>query len=61
MWTIFKVFNESITTRLLLFIFWFSGHKAYGILAPQRRVKPAKPLHWEAKSQPLNHQVSPVF
>ena len=35
-WTIFKVFNELVTVLLLLFMFWFFGHEAYGILAPNQ-------------------------
>ena len=32
--TILKVFTEFVTLLLLLFLFWFFGHKACGILAP---------------------------
>ena len=42
MWTIFKVFIEFVTI-LLLFMFWFFGHKACGILAPWRGIDPASP------------------
>ena len=33
-------------------MFWFFGHEACGILAPQAGIKPV-PLHWKTKS--LNH------
>ena len=49
MWTIFKVFIEFVTVLLLLiFMFWFFGREAYGILAPQPGVEPA-PLALEGK------------
>ena len=38
MWTIFKVFIEFVT---ILLLFWFYGHKACGILAPQPGIEPA--------------------
>ena len=41
MWTIFKVFE--FVTVLLLFLFWFFGHEACGILAPQPGTDPAPP------------------
>ena len=40
----FKVFNESVTTLFLLFMFWFFGHEACGILVPQPRIQPAPPV-----------------
>ena len=40
MWTIFKVFIEFVIILLLLFMFWFFGHEACGILALQPGIKP---------------------
>ena len=34
MWTILKVFIEFVTKLLLLFMFWFFGIQACGLLAP---------------------------
>ena len=34
MWTILKVFIECVTILFQLFMFWFSGCEACGILAP---------------------------
>ena len=39
-------------------MFWFFGHRACGISAPQPEVKPA-PLLWTMRSEPLDHQGSP--
>ena len=58
MWTIFKVFIEFVTILLLFYVFSFFGCEACGILAPQPGMEPA-PSHWEAKSEPLDHQGSP--
>ena len=33
MWTIYKVFIESVTILLLFYVLVFSGHEACGILA----------------------------
>ena len=41
MWTIFKVFIESVT---ILILFWFFGHEACGILAPQPGIEPTSPV-----------------
>ena len=38
MWTVFKVFIESVTTLL-----WFLGHAASGILAARPGIKPTPP------------------
>ena len=43
MLTISKVFIESVTTLLLLFMFWFFGQESCGILIPQPGIKPAPP------------------
>ena len=40
MWTNFKVFIELVTVLLLLFMFWFFGYEAYGILAPWPGIEP---------------------
>ena len=50
-WTIFKVFNELVTVLLLLFMFWFFGHEACGILAPNQ----GSNLHPCMGRQNLNH------
>ena len=42
MWTIFKVFTESVTI-LLLFIYLFFDHEACGILVPQPGNEPSYP------------------
>ena len=49
MQTTFKVFLEFVTILLLLFMFYFFGHEACRILAPQSGIEPA-PLHWKVKS-----------
>ena len=41
-WTILKVFIEFVTV-LLLFMFWFFGSEAGGILAPGLGTEPALP------------------
>ena len=43
MWTTFKVFIEFVTI-LLLFMFWFFGHKSFEILAPWPGIKPSTPV-----------------
>ena len=44
MWTIFKVFIESVVVLLLFYVLiFFFGSEACGILAPQPGVKPAPP------------------
>ena len=40
MWTIFKIFIASVTMLLLLFVFWFSGPEAGGILVPGPGIEP---------------------
>ena len=45
MWTIIKVFIEFV----LLFLFFFFGHEARGVLALQPETEPS-PLYWKAKS-----------
>ena len=58
MWAIFKVFIEFLTI-LFLFLFWFIGHKARGILAPQLRMEPVLPAleshlnYWNTEGAPL--------
>ena len=37
--TFFKVFIEFVTILLLLFMFWFFGHEACGILASQPKIE----------------------
>ena len=37
---VFKVFIEFVTVLLLLFMFWFFGHEAWGISPPQLKIKP---------------------
>ena len=34
MWTILKLFTDFVTILLLMFVFWFFGHEALGILPP---------------------------
>ena len=46
MWTIFKVFIEFV--YCFCFMFWFFGHEACGILAPQSGIEPA-PLTLEGE------------
>ena len=41
-------------------MFWFFSCKACGILAPQPGIKLA-PLHWKAKSEPLDYQEVPTL
>ena len=55
MWTIFKVFIEFVTILLLLFMFWFFGHKACEILVSQSGIKPT-PLALEGESP--NHWIT---
>ena len=40
MWNIFKVFIELVTIPLLFYVWFFFGHKACGILAPQPGIEP---------------------
>ena len=58
MYIIFKVVIEFITILFLLYVLVFFGPEAGGILAPQLGIESA-PLHWQAESQPLDHQGSP--
>ena len=44
MWTILKVFIEFVTKLLLLFMFWFFGIQACGLLAPWPGMEPAPPV-----------------
>ena len=39
----FKVFIELVITLLLFYVFWFLGHEACGIPAPQPGIEPAPP------------------
>ena len=41
--TVLKVFIEFVTLLLLIFMFWFFGHEACGIFAPQPRKELAPP------------------
>ena len=41
MWTIIKVFIESVT---ILLLFWFFGREACGILAPRPGIEPTPPV-----------------
>ena len=43
MWTMFKVFIEFVTIFILLFRFWFLGHKTLGVLAPRPGIEPSLP------------------
>ena len=43
MWAIFKVFVEFVTILFLLFVSWFLGREAWGILDPQPRFETAPP------------------
>ena len=43
MWTILKVFIEFVILLLLLFMFWFLGQEACGILPPWLEIKPIPP------------------
>ena len=52
MWTIFKVFIEFVTILFLFYVLFFFGHKACGILAPDKGSN-LHPLHWKVKS--YNH------
>ena len=54
MWTILKVFVESVTILLLFFV-WFFHRKACGILAPQVEIEPIPPA-LERKCEPLDRQ-----
>ena len=56
--TIFKAFMECVKRYRSRFMFWFFGHEACGILAPQTELEPT-PQHWKAESQPLDHRGSP--
>ena len=40
-------------------MFWFFGHTACRILAPNQRWN-LHPLHWMVKCQPLDYQGSPL-
>ena len=44
----FKVSVEFVPVLLLVFMFWFFGPKACGILVPRLGIKPAS-LHWKVK------------
>ena len=47
MWIIFKFLN--LLQYHFCFMFWFSGHKACGVVAPQPEIEPV-PSALEAKS-----------
>ena len=53
--TIFKIIIEFVTKLLLFYVLVFQSHRACGILAPLPEIRPT-PLHWKAKSQPLDSQ-----
>ena len=57
MWIILKAFIEFVTILLLFYVFWFFGHKACGISAPQAGIEPALPA-LESKVLALGHQGS---
>ena len=63
MWTILKVFIEFVTILLLLYVFfWFVGHEACGILAPQPGIEPG-PLALEGEvltTEPPGKSQQPV-
>ena len=65
LWIIFKVFIDFVTILLLLLssdflakiMFWFFGHEACGILAPQLGTEPTPPAlegvnHWTTRDIP---------
>ena len=43
MWTILKVLLNLLQYCFCSFMFWFFGHEACGILAPQPGIEPASP------------------
>ena len=57
MWTIVKVSHEFVTI-LFLFMLWFFGHEACGILAPLPGIETTTPAlegslnHWTARQVP---------
>jgi len=55
MWTILKVFIEFVSI-LLLFIFWFFGYEACGVLAPWPGMEPTPPA---LEGKVLNSRVPP--
>ena len=61
MWTFFKKVFIEFGTILLLFMFWFFGHKACGVLPPRPGIEPTPPRtgrqslnHWTAREVPNN-------
>ena len=63
MWNIFKVFIE-FATILFWFMFWYFGHKACGILAPQPGIEPTPSAlegevfnHWTTREVPINFKL----
>ena len=44
MWLILKVFIEFVTILLFLFMFWFFGIQAHGLLAPWLGMESAPPV-----------------
>ena len=58
MWTIFKIFIESIIILLLFYalVFWALKHEGSKLSSQGEN---PHPLHWKARSWPLGHQGSP--
>ena len=57
MWTILTIFIEFVTQYCFCCMFWFFGHEACGILAPQPGIEPAAPalegeVFWTAREVP---------
>ena len=58
MWTIFKAFTESVTILILFYVLVFWLWVMWDLSSPDQGSKP-QPLHWKAKSQAMDPQVSP--
>ena len=59
MWTISKVFIELATTLPLFYVLALRPRGMWDPSSPTRYPTP-HPLHWKAKSQPLDRQGSPL-
>ena len=58
MWTMSSKSVLNLLQHCLCSTFWLLGHAACGIPAPQPGIEHFIPLHWKAKSQPLDHHRS---